>query len=115
GATDQVVEGTVDDVAEGLLGVGEAGRRGGQADIAQDGQVEPTGQRRTVHGGHDRQGKLDQGAVPSVRRLPEAARVGIVVEVVELLQVEARREGVPSAGDHDHLGTVVAGHGVEDV
>jgi hypothetical protein len=109
------VERAVDDVAEGLLGVGEAGRRGGQADIAHDGQVEPPSERGSVDGGHERQRKLDQRAVPAVRRVPEAAGVGLVVEIVELVEVEPSRERVAGAGDHDHLGRVVAGDGIEEI
>ena len=44
GTAHQVVERPVDHVAEGLLGVGEAGGGGRDPDIAHHGQVEPAGQ-----------------------------------------------------------------------
>ncbi|HKN40544.1 MAG TPA: hypothetical protein VJ456_15715 [Acidimicrobiia bacterium] len=80
------------------------------AEVAPAGQLHPAGEAVAVDGGDRRLARVEVGEADGPRPLG----VGVAEQLVEVLQVGAGAErAVTGAGDHQHVGRVVGGEGVD--
>jgi len=97
-----------------VLDVGEPSGISGNAQVGEHCQIEPSGNRGTVHCRHDGHGAAQDGVMEAVARLPQAlleAGVGLG----ELHEIEAGAEHGPRTGDDDDTNIRIGAEPVERV